>query len=294
MFLFYFYTLLQKYESKKSFFEYKNHISNFSGKGTIPAQAAYLPPKPGKQPNIRQAAHNTQATGQPGMQRAKMKTRPSGRPEIAQNHLTRLYWPTGQATEHRESGVGRAKTMKICRMRVLRHQIEVLDCESGEIRPLRPARQKFLRLFQPLPLRMSRFFPTFVTNKSINTFYIDTMEFEGTVYKIMPVTKGTSARGDWQRQDVVFEMNEGSFARKICVTFFNKPEDVARLKEGAAYTVSVNIESREYNGRWYTDIRAWRIQPKQAESAAPMPDMPPIPEEPSYASSPAEVDDLPF
>ena len=82
------------------------------------------------------------------------------------------------------------------------------------------------------------------------------MEFEGTVYKIMPVTKGTSARGDWQRQDVVFEMNEGSFARKICVTFFNKPEDVARLKEGAAYTVSVNIESREYNGRWYTDIRA--------------------------------------
>ena len=89
-------------------------------------------------------------------------------------------------------------------------------------------------------------------------------------------------------------LNEGSFARKICVTFFNKPEDVARLKEGAAYTVSVNIESREYNGRWYTDIRAWRIQPKQAESAAPMPDMPPIPEEPSYASSPAEVDDLPF
>ena len=121
------------------------------------------------------------------------------------------------------------------------------------------------------------------------------MEFEGTVYKILPVTKGTSARGEWQRQDVVFEMNEGSFTRKICVTFFNKPEDVARLKEGAAYTVSVNIESREYNGRWYTDIRAWRLQPKQAEvpGAGPMPDMPPIAEEPSYASSPAEVDDLP-
>ena len=44
---------------------------------------------------------------------------------------------------------------------------------------------------------------------------IYTMEFEGTVYKILPVTKGTSARGEWQRQDVVFEMNEGSFARKI-------------------------------------------------------------------------------
>ena len=97
------------------------------------------------------------------------------------------------------------------------------------------------------------------------------MEFEGTVYKILPVTRGTSARGEWQRQ--------------MCIR---------DRKEGAAYTVSVNIESREYNGRWYTDIRAWRLQPKQETAAAPMPDMPPIAEEPSYASSPAQVDDLPF
>ena len=70
---------------------------------------------------------------------------------------------------------------------------------------------------------------------------------------------------------------------------------VARLREGAAYTVSVNIESREYNGRWHTDSRAGRIQPKQETPAgAPMPDMPPIAEEPAYASAPAEADDLPF
>ena len=150
-------------------------------------------------------------------------------------------------------------------MRVLRHQIEVFGLRIGgdsAVTP-RPAKNSY-GFFNRSRSECPDFFPTFVTNKSINTFY------------------------------VVFEMNEGSFARKIGVTFFNKPEDVARLKEGAAYTVSVNIESREYNGRWYTDIRAWRIQPKQAESAAPMPDMPPIPEEPSYASSPAEVDDLPF
>ena len=122
------------------------------------------------------------------------------------------------------------------------------------------------------------------------------MEFEGTVFRIMPVTKGTSARGEWQRQDVVFEYADGTYSRKICVTFFNKPDDVARLREGATYQVSVNVESREYNGRWYTDIRAWRLQPKQTEApAAPMPDLPPIAEEPAYASSPAaEVDDLPF
>lgn len=81
------------------------------------------------------------------------------------------------------------------------------------------------------------------------------MEFEGVVYKILPLTQGTSARGEWQRQDVVFEL-PSEFSRKICVTFFNKPSDVAKLREGATYTVSVNVESREYNGRWYTDVRA--------------------------------------
>lgn len=123
------------------------------------------------------------------------------------------------------------------------------------------------------------------------------MEFEGTVYRIMPVTKGTSARGEWQRQDVVFDYSDGgNFTRKICVTFFNRPDDTARLKEGAVYNVSVNIESREYNGRWYTDVRAWRVQPKQEAAPASMPDMPPVGEEPSYTSSAAsaEVDDLPF
>ena len=122
------------------------------------------------------------------------------------------------------------------------------------------------------------------------------MEFEGVVYKIMPATRGTSARGDWQRQEVIFEL-PNEFSRKVCVIFFNKESDVARLKEGATYTVSVNVESREYNGRWYTDVRAWRVQPKEevAAPAAPaMPDMPPFGEEPAYTAPTAEVDDLPF
>lgn len=123
------------------------------------------------------------------------------------------------------------------------------------------------------------------------------MEFEGVVYKILPATKGTSARGEWQRQEVIFELPQ-EFSRKICVIFFNKESDVARLREGMTCTVSVNIESREYNGKWYTDVRAWRVQPKEETAAAPaMPDMPPFTEESAYAAPAApmaEVDDLPF
>lgn len=142
------------------------------------------------------------------------------------------------------------------------------------------------------------------------------MEFEGKVIQILPKSEGTSARGPWQRQDVLFEMVQ-EFSRKLCVTFFNKPDDVAKLRVGENYTVSVNVESREYNGRWYTDVRAWRIQQKQAAAPeAPMPDFPPYGEAPAApagnnygfgapaattggspmapAAPVSEVDDLPF
>ena len=111
------------------------------------------------------------------------------------------------------------------------------------------------------------------------------MEFEGVVYKILPLTQGTSARGEWQRQDVVFEL-PSEFSRKICVTFFNKPSDVAKLREGATYTVSVNVESREYNGRWYTDVKAWKVVAQGQAGSEPPPFTGPI--------DPAHEDDLPF
>lgn len=122
------------------------------------------------------------------------------------------------------------------------------------------------------------------------------MEFEGVVYKILPATSGTSQRGDWKRQDVVFELPQ-EFSRKICVTFFNKDSEVAQMREGQSYNVSVNVESREYNGRWYTDVKAWRVQPKSVATppveSAPMPEYEPVQSSPDRPS-PEEVDDLPF
>lgn len=127
------------------------------------------------------------------------------------------------------------------------------------------------------------------------------MEFEGVVYKILPATSGTSARGEWKKQEVVFELPQ-EFSRKICVTFFNKDHEVAQLREGMTCSVSVNVESREYNGRWYTDVRAWRVQTKQNENnnpatpSAPSAPFAPPTEEPvsSYRANTEDVDDLPF
>lgn len=119
------------------------------------------------------------------------------------------------------------------------------------------------------------------------------MEFEGIVYKVLPVVKGTSQRGEWVKQEVVFEL-PGEFNRKLCVGFWgDKAQDAGNLKPGEKVSVSINLESCEYNGRWYTEARAWRLTRQAAQpAAAPMPDMPPFAEEEPYANDPA--DDLPF
>jgi hypothetical protein len=130
--------------------------------------------------------------------------------------------------------------------------------------------------------------------------------FEGLVSTVLPEQSGTSARGEWHSQNVVFEMqNNSPYTRKVSVKFFNKRDDVARLVVGASYNVTFDIESREYNGRWYTDVIARRIEPKGAvqpqyseplptPAAAPMATPMPTEEPAMPAQSAQVVDDLPF
>ena len=135
--------------------------------------------------------------------------------------------------------------------------------------------------------------------------------FEGIVFAILPEQSGTSARGEWHNQNVVFEMKTNSqYPRKVSVKFFNKRDEVARLVVGASYNVTFDVESREYQGRWYTDFVGRKIEPKeaaqvtQAQYSEPLPTATPTPapmatpmptEEPAMpAQSAAVVDDLPF
>ena len=133
------------------------------------------------------------------------------------------------------------------------------------------------------------------------------MDFEGVLIRKCPLVSGQSARGQWSKQELIFEL-PGDFNRKLCVGFWgDKIQDADRLKEGDKVTLSCNIESREFNGRWYTDVRAWRIEPagsvsQQPGYAQPSPGYGAPASEPMSApmpsaddmSSPLSEDDLPF
>lgn len=102
---------------------------------------------------------------------------------------------------------------------------------------------------------------------------MDNVILEGKLISLLPLQEGVSTRGAWKKQEFVMETAE-QYPKKICISCWNeKTDDLARYNTGDAIKVSVNIESREYNSRWYTDIKAWRIEPLQAQAqSAPSPE----------------------
>jgi hypothetical protein len=95
----------------------------------------------------------------------------------------------------------------------------------------------------------------------------------GKLLHILPQQSGTGKNGPWVKQDFIIE-TPGEFPRKVCISAWGeKAGEIGGYKEGEEVQVNVNIESREFNERWYTDIKAWRIE-KLSSSPANIPPPP--------------------
>ncbi|MEG0252478.1 MAG: DUF3127 domain-containing protein [Muribaculaceae bacterium] len=93
------------------------------------------------------------------------------------------------------------------------------------------------------------------------------MEIKGKIYQVLPITTGESAKGEWRSQEIVIE-TEGEYPKKICVKFFGDKVDISQnLKELQEVTAYINLESREYMGRWYTSANCWRISLETTEQS---------------------------
>ena len=83
------------------------------------------------------------------------------------------------------------------------------------------------------------------------------MNISGKVVQVLPIQTGTSKAGNpWQKQEFVLDQG-GQYPRKVCISLFG--DNVAKIPQvGQVVMVSVDIDSREFNGRWYTEIKAWK------------------------------------
>lgn len=124
------------------------------------------------------------------------------------------------------------------------------------------------------------------------------MEITGTVISILQAQEGTGRNGNpWKSQSFVIE-TEDQYPRKVVIEIFGEDRIKQYLPEhGDKVTASIDIESHEFNGRWYTTVKAYRVSKGQAAAAAtqqapPLAPQPAAPVEPFDPS--AESTEPPF
>ena len=120
------------------------------------------------------------------------------------------------------------------------------------------------------------------------------MEISGKIIEILEVKSGQSANGEWRKQEYVLE-TESQHPKKVCFMAWGDKIDQFNIQKGETVAVSIDLESREYNGRWYTDVKAWKVSRDDATAGSP----PPFDDQDRYApssidGSPIGNDDIPF
>lgn len=79
---------------------------------------------------------------------------------------------------------------------------------------------------------------------------------QGKIHKIMPVQSGTTKAGKpWHRQTIVIEKENGNYIDYIAADANNSTRALPDILEGDTVEIGFVVASREYDGRWYTDIR---------------------------------------
>lgn len=111
------------------------------------------------------------------------------------------------------------------------------------------------------------------------------MQLTAKLIQLLPLQTGTGKNGAWKKQDIIVE-TEATYPKKICISIWGDKINESLLKIGNQLKIDFDVESREYNNRWYTDVKAWKIEPASGGSGsdAPIDSFPegPFDEEPPF------------
>lgn len=115
------------------------------------------------------------------------------------------------------------------------------------------------------------------------------MEIRGKIIRTTEIRRGTSSSGNsWAAKDYLIEEVGKEYPKSCAFTVFGEDRiNNLAIREGMVGTVSLDIHAREYNGKFYNDIRAWRFMPEAPDAQSqPQPQPQPQPQ--------SQSQDLPF
>jgi len=95
------------------------------------------------------------------------------------------------------------------------------------------------------------------------------MEIQGQIIAILPAQSGTSKNGNnWMNQEYVIETHE-QYPKRVCFKVFGEDKiKQFNIQVGQELKVSFDINSREYQGKWYNDVQAWKVEAATAQAPA--------------------------
>lgn len=93
------------------------------------------------------------------------------------------------------------------------------------------------------------------------------MQITGKIIQISPVQTGTGKNGEWKKREILLE-TPGTYPKKVNVQVWGDKIDLSAFPVGSSVTMDIDIESKEFNGRWYTEVKTWRIRPETSANRA--------------------------
>lgn len=86
----------------------------------------------------------------------------------------------------------------------------------------------------------------------------------------MQPREGVSKTGtQWKVQEYVLEETSGQYQRKIAFEVFGEDKiKQLNIQQGVEYRISFDIDAREWNGRYFNSVRAWKAVPLQVTQSA--------------------------
>ena len=82
------------------------------------------------------------------------------------------------------------------------------------------------------------------------------MEIAGKITKVLDHQTGEGKNGTWKKQEYILQ-TEGEYSKYICFAMWN--DKITDIKVGNNITAMIEIESREFNNKWYTNVQAWKL-----------------------------------
>lgn len=133
------------------------------------------------------------------------------------------------------------------------------------------------------------------------------MDIQGKIVQILPKQTGEGKNGTWEKQDYILE-TQAQYPKKVCFSVWGVKISQYNIQMGEFVSLGVDVESREYNGRWYTDLKAWKVDrpgaapmnsnsgaaPSNQQANDPFADTAQVSDPFASSSSTEDADDLPF